>query len=94
MEVRHPKGQTAGLSNGANKGIRDGLRRRSLYLASLINKKVKKEEKGYEKENLFSWHWFAFGFSGIVELRPDAKNSDHKEQFVYPKRELARMDKL
>lgn len=30
----------------------------------------KREEKGYEKDNLFGGYWFTFGFNGIAELYP------------------------
>jgi len=40
------------------------------------HQKIKKEEKGYEKDNLFGWHWFVFSFGGISELCP-GKNSHY-----------------
>jgi len=54
----------------------------------------KKEEKGYEKDNLFNWHRFAFRFAGNDELHPGTKNNRDKKQFVHSQRELAGVDDL
>jgi hypothetical protein len=59
----------------------------------VFDKKIKEEEKGYEKDNLFGGYWFTFGFNGIGELCP-GKNSHHEKQLAYSKRDMARMDNL
>jgi hypothetical protein len=56
--------------------------------------KKKKEEKGYEKNNLFGWHGFAFCFAGHDELRPCTKDNAYEEQCPDAKRKLAGVDDL
>ncbi len=59
-----------------------------------FQRETKEEEKSYEKDDLFGGNGFTFSFDGVRKLRPNAKNSHHKEQSVQPERELAGVDDL
>jgi hypothetical protein len=66
--------------------------KRGLHITG--HQKTKKEEKGYEKNNLFGWHGFAFCFAGHDELRPCTKDNAYEEQCPDAKRKLAGVDDL
>ena len=55
-----------------------------------------REEKSYEKDDLFGGHGVTFGFDGIVELRASSseKNTHHKEHPIQSTREMGGMDDL
>jgi hypothetical protein len=60
----------------------------------LIIKKIKEEERGYEKDNLFGGYRSSFGFGGVGELCPGTENIDHEKQRGYSKRNMGRVDDL
>jgi hypothetical protein len=55
---------------------------------------MNREEKNYEKDNLFGQHWFTFRFIGIVELYLSTKNSHHKRKPAHSSRNMGGVDEL